>query len=303
MSIATRAAHSLRRRWRRITASPTWLRGTWGVRSRLWSVTGAPVVCLTHQMRNWGDALNHYLLDRLVGAGRAQYIDIHRQWPVVQGVIRTPIHVMVGSILQHADEHCVVWGAGLMSADMAPSAPPAEILAVRGPLTRATLERSGIACPGVFGDPALLMPRLYNPAEARQCHRLGVIPHYVDRSNAHVQRIAGEDGCTRIDIEAATEALVDRVCQCEAIASSSLHGLIVAQAYGVPGVWMRLSDRLEGGNFKFHDYYGSLGREDVEPVNVDDGTTAAVLRREAVLHEMPRRLDELARACPVGRIA
>jgi pyruvyltransferase len=34
-----------------------------------------------------------------------------------------------------------------------------------------------------------------------------------------------------------------------------LHGLILADAYGVPNVWAKFSDRLVGGDWKFRDYY------------------------------------------------
>ena len=48
---------------------------------------------------------------------------------------------------------------------------------------------------------------------------------------------------------------------CAYIVSSSLHGICVAEAYGIPAVWVRLADNIVGGEFKFRDYYASTGRD------------------------------------------
>jgi hypothetical protein len=51
--------------------------------------------------------------------------------------------------------------------------------------------------------------------------------------------------------------------------SSSLHGLIVAHAYGIPAVWCDFADRphaIAGDGTKFHDYFASIGLHDLSPV-------------------------------------
>ena len=45
--------------------------------------------------------------------------------------------------------------------------------------------------------------------------------------------------------------------QCEYIISSAMHGLIAADALGIPNIQLVASDRLIGGMYKFNDYYSS----------------------------------------------
>jgi hypothetical protein len=78
--------------------------------------------------------------------------------------------------------------------------------------------------------------------------------------------------------------VVEAITACHAILSSSLHGLIVAEAYGVPAAWMTITDKVKGGGFKFCDYYLATGREPPQPLPWDRALTLAADR----LSEPPR---------------
>ena len=58
------------------------------------------------------------------------------------------------------------------------------------------------------------------------------------------------------------------MCACEVIVSSSLHGLIIADAYGIPTVWAKFGNDINGNDFKFYDYYWSLGMSDIKPLEI-----------------------------------
>ena len=53
--------------------------------------------------------------------------------------------------------------------------------------------------------------------------------------------------------------VLDQLCACRAVVSSSLHGLVCADAYGRPNVWLN-EHPLPEGELKFHDYFESQGR-------------------------------------------
>ena len=56
------------------------------------------------------------------------------------------------------------------------------------------------------------------------------------------------------------------ICSCEKILSSSLHGLIVSDAYQIPNCWIELTGKISGGHFKYYDYASSVNRKFVAPL-------------------------------------
>ena len=175
--------------------------------------------------------------------------------------------------------------------------PPRKICAVRGPLTRARLIEQGVDCPEVYGDPALLLPRFYNPSVAKT-HKIGIIPHYIDQGSEHLERFTGDPAVLLIDVTNGYRKFVQQIKSCERIASSSLHGIILADAYGVPSTWIELSDKVDGDGFKFRDYFLSVGREDKEPLVVSSETKLDDILDRFYDYRIHIDLDKLLQACP-----
>jgi pyruvyltransferase len=165
--------------------------------------------------------------------------------------------VLLGSILQWADQHSVVCGPGLLSADLRPTARPALITCVRGPLTARALRGHGIACPDLFGDPGILAAELFPPSPGPTI-ALAVVPHYVDLDSPWVDLCRTFD-VPILDVRGPLDAFFDQLQHCEVVLSSSLHGIIFAHAYGRRALWIELSNLVNGDGFKFFDYYASIG--------------------------------------------
>jgi hypothetical protein len=208
-------------------------------------------------------------------------------------------HMVSGSILNWADDRVIVWGAGLASMDDKVDA-RAQIRAVRGPLSQMIARKWRADCQPVYGDPALLLPRLYTPTEPERRHRFGIVPHYLDLQYIVSSWDFAHPDVMIIDPLRPVPEVINAITSCEAVLSSSLHGMIVAHAYGVPAARVTFGARIGGDGMKFADYELSVGLpvSDVVPfINHDD------LRIEAlsgVRLSLPQRInvDPLWEACP-----
>ena len=185
---------------------------------------------------NFGDELNDYIL-RVLG------IDFTRTPPSEADL------VLVGSVLEHLPSSGwtgTVCGAGQLFEGSRVDLTQATVLALRGKLTaeRVTGDLSGT----VLGDPALLVPQGVRQFPAQ--YDLGIVPHWSDDTLAqrfpYGRVINPNDPPTKV---------ITQIAQCKRIISSSLHGIIVADAYGIPRQAELFPNAVaEGGDFKYRDY-------------------------------------------------
>jgi pyruvyltransferase len=158
-----------------------------------------------------------------------------------------------------------VWGSGFIRDGRGLVSPNLVFHAVRGKLSRERIDTPVAA----LGDPALLLPLVVNPQSRGKKYQLGIIPHYVDAASEKLQRFRGCAQVKIINVFDPIPRIVDAINACQMIVSSSLHGLIVCDAYGVPNFWIRLSGDLVGGDYKFRDYY-SLYDQSPKPRELAD---------------------------------
>jgi pyruvyltransferase len=245
--------------------------------------------CRVPSRPNFGDALTPWLIHRLTGAYP------RFAWPGDPA----PKFLVCGSVIAFAGQGCTVWGAGLMNRDD-PVSPAARYLAVRGPRTRARALDCGADCPPIYGDPALLLPRLWVPQGPRSGGP-GFVAHFSDRPRLDAAHFESR-GVQLLDIQDPVEEVIRRIVGCDWILSSSLHGLIVAHAYGVPAVWVRLRDLPSGDGTKFADHFESLGCPVPEPVTVTSDLLCDLVRLEKRAWR-PERLETTAlwNSCPFLR--
>ena len=205
------------------------------------------------ERQNFGDVIGRYIVEKLTGVLCSH--SMPEEGP----------HLMVcGSILSVANEHSTVWGSGFLSQGQAVTAPPANICAVRGPLSRLQLSLQGIECLEVYGDPALLLPRVHPYFPVFESNEPLFIPHYEDEEHIELSY-----PCTSMIVtpENTIEDIIGAIRGASCVITSSLHGLIVAHAYDVPALLVRWGDRLAGDGMKFRDYFLSVGITPYKPVD------------------------------------
>lgn len=222
--------------------------------------------------RNFGDALGPLLL-------RRYGMDV--EWsPAPEADM-----VCVGSILAHVPDGWTgtVLGSGFIRAGVSRDLSRARVLAVRGALTR---DACGLPESTPLGDPGILVDELIADPPTVRRGRL-VVPHYVDRTLRwrHV-------GMRRANIKGEPQALLRAIASAEVVYTSSLHGLIAADAFGVPHV-LEPHERVAGGLFKFDDYASAFG-ETITPGVKRLTDRGAMTRRQAELRAIFQALAPVA---------
>ena len=187
-----------------------------------------------------------------------------------------------------------VWGTGFIKDDVvvSSSALRLNLCAVRGALSKQKLE-------SVFGhqldipmaDPGLLASMLIDePVEKR--YKLGIIPHFREQADPRFRELAKiSNNSLIIDVLSNPIVVISQIASCEIIISSSLHGLVIADAFGVPNLQIKVTDNPLGGGFKFDDYYSSYGLPpqvcDLNKESIPD--IDEIVRRYAVSHDAVKR--------------
>lgn len=240
-------------------------------------------------LNNFGDILNPIIVSNL---SKKKIINVRSKY------CRSEHLLAIGSILDRATNKSVVWGSGFISKDSTFIDQPKKIHAVRGPLTRELLLKMGVDCPEVYGDPALLLPLFYNP-KIKKIYKLGILPHYVDKNSEWLDSLSSDIKIINVQNKDPL-AVVSEMCECENIASSSLHGLIIADAYNIPSAWIQLSKKVFGGGFKFLDYFKSIGSEIQQPLVISSEEKAEDLIVECKLRPLDIDLDLLLESFPIN---
>lgn len=225
---------------------------------------------------NIGDLLSPYIISKLSGRkiiykrrwwGWKPYmkeirrIFVHRQWQDLSDLTHPFERVVlgIGSILKYANYNAVIWGSGFMNSNEILRTEKGKILAVRGCLTAKKIGQENKVA---IGDPALLMPLLLHCDTVAPTFEVGLIPHW-----SEFDVFAKEYSTLPSDFQKQSRLInfksndiknvIRQICSCKLILSSSLHGLIIAHAYGIKALWIRKTNCGTDG-FKFHDYFSSV---------------------------------------------
>ena len=255
-----------------------------------------PVISPKRYSNNIGDDLNVPLLELITG----RFI-----WPVQWSFHSShrECFSVIGSLIPWwINCNTIVWGSGIKEPDPIFYKKPRKVYAVRGPYTRDVLLRNGVTCPDIYGDPAILMPLIYEPESKTKRYRYGIILHERDSEDISLveglDRLGTRHSLIRIDITSYVnwKDVIDMIVSCDIIVSSSLHGLILSDAYRVPSVWAKFGYDFGTGYIKFWDYFETVGRKNEKLIEIRelDGITEL----SAGKIESRINIEPLIKSCP-----
>jgi len=182
--------------------------------------------------------------------------------------------VGTGSVLEHFDRSAVtLWGTG-RAGRTAPltDLSGARVLALRGIHTLALVRGSTV---DVLGDPGLLVTDIVPPPDKRYGTEqvVAIVPHWQDRDRAR----ATYPSCEFVDVMGDPVQAITQIAHADRVVSSSLHGLVLADAYGLPRMWDWF-DGVQGHGFKFGDYFSVMG--ECEPGQWKQSPRALAVKEE-----------------------
>lgn len=213
---------------------------------------------------NFGDALNPLIVGHM--AGRV----------VKHAAPKAAEMFAIGSLLQvvkrnfeggEAGHRPAIWGAGLLHPVTTKGfVDHIDIALLRGPVTAALLGLEDTE----FGDPGLLVSDVL-PFDGKRTDRIGIVPHHTLIDDPEMlAMIAADPAYVLIDPKGPVKDVCHQIASCAHVLASSLHGLIVADAYGVSNTWVAPTGQ---SYLKYLDYAASVGRGDMRaPVTLSEAT-------------------------------
>ena len=115
-----------------------------------------------------------------------------------------------------------------------------------------------------LGDPMVLIDLVTTRSSFKDID-IGLVPHTINASHFRNSSYSGR--FTIIDPRLPPMEVINLISRCKRLISQSLHGLIVADAFGVPNIWLEPSSNIIGGQFKFLDYFSTVCGN-TEPISI-----------------------------------
>ena len=235
---------------------------------------------------NFGDELSKFITYNLINKDK---------YNLIFNQPNSDVNIIcIGSYIHIAKNNTYIFGSGIRTENNIENGHNynnLNVYSVRGLLTKIFLEKKNIYVPDVFGDPALLLPYFFKPNINEQLKdRIGLIPH---KSNYNKYLNYNDHNIIfLINPTDKWENVVNYICSCKYIISSSLHGLICSDAYNIPNIWLD-EFKLQEGEFKFLDYFSSQNREYIKITNLDQFS-------ENLLYKQGNKVDleKLCKAFP-----
>ena len=233
---------------------------------------GSQKINLSYCMiKNFGDSINYALLKDLTNKEIIKFNYCNKNF---YKKFSYPTFSFIGSILDkwfinknnsfnETFPTLIIYGIGFMYELNKTKYPVKniDIRAIRGKYSLNNLKYCNIKIKKniIFGDPGLLSIFLFNLSNIKKIYNLCIIPHYIDQKNKILKKLNIKNSII-LDIKNEKKFMYE-LAKCKRVISSSLHGLILSDSLIIPNIRIILSNKINGGNFKFNDYYSSYNLE------------------------------------------
>lgn len=194
------------------------------------------------QKENVGDLLGPLLVEKILAPKNLKINEIKKQKLLT-----------IGSVIHFAKSGDTLWGTGVNGKinENEHTFQNLDVRAVRGHLTADFLRKRAIVVPDVFGDPGLLVSDFWPRKNQTEKGKIIYIPHMREK-------VVGVEGVTVLSPLVDIENFLAEIQTAEKVVSSSLHGVIIAESYGIPA--NLYANNSGETHFKYEDYYSGTNR-------------------------------------------
>lgn len=176
----------------------------------------------------------------------------------------------IGSIGRFIKSNSIVVGTGISSSDVKLNA-KADYVSVRGPLTADALKRSGGPGIDAFGDPGIIISRVFPMARPASNGRVALVRHF-SHSSIPLRLPENFDELSVVmSSPSDIENFLSQLVTYDFVVTSAMHVMIACQSYGVPCALVTFEgyeENVHGTGMKYEDYARGVGVEVVNPAVV-----------------------------------
>ena len=176
----------------------------------------------------------------------------------------------LGSIGRFIKPNSVVVGTGI-STDELTLAKSANYVSVRGPVTARVVKESGGPSVESFGDPGVLISRIFPVERTKTNGRVALVRHFTHKPIP----LTLEPNMDELDIFMShpddIKVLVETLNLYDRVVTSAMHIFITCQSYGIPCALVTFEgfeDSVHGNGIKYGDYAQGVGLESISPIPV-----------------------------------
>jgi len=176
----------------------------------------------------------------------------------------------LGSIGRFIKPNSVVVGTGI-STDELTLAKSAKYVSVRGPVTARVVKESGGPTVESFGDPGVLISRIFPVERETTNGRVALVRHFTHKSIPLVLNPDMEELDIFMSHPDDIKVLVETLNQYDRVVTSAMHIFITCQSYGIPCALITFEgfeDSVHGNGIKYGDYAQGVGLASISPTPI-----------------------------------
>lgn len=209
----------------------------------------------------------------------------------------------LGSIGRFIKPNSVVVGTGI-STDELTLAKSATYVSVRGPVTARVVKDSGGPTVESFGDPGVLISRIFPVARSTTNGKVALVRHFTHKPIPLVL----DSNMEELDIFTShpddIKTLVHSLNLYDRVVTSAMHIFITCQSYGIPCALITFEgfeDSVHGNGIKYGDYAEGVGLDSISPIAVSLDFQKVDFENLTTCHKISdSKLDEVEAAIIKG---